>query len=267
MKVVFLESVEGTAQVGEVKVVKNGFARNYLLPRKLAAPAVEPYLGRAEARAAREAKQQVILDGDAVVVAEQLEGKRITLSARVGEQGKLFGSVTSLHIAQEVAKLLAGEEFDHRKVLLPEAIKEVGVQPVRLRLTRNVEAAIEVEVLGEDEDGNVIETVVAEEADEAEAAESDEDESAEEPSASVEDTASEEESSDAQEEAEEDESVEEPSASAEDTASQEESGDAEEEAEEDGTDEEPSASAEDTASQEESGDAQEEAEEDGTDEK
>ncbi len=236
MKVVFLESVEGTAQVGEIKEVKNGFARNYLLPRKLAAPAVEPYLGRAEARAAREVKQQVILDGDAVVVAEQLEGKRITLSARVGEQGKLFGSVTSLHIAQEVAKLLAGEEFDHRKVLMPEAIKEVGVQPVRLRLTRNVEATIEVEVLGEDEDGNVIETVVAEEADEAEATESDDDESAEEPSASAEDTASEDtaseaESSDAQEEAKEEESAEEPSAKAEDAASEEESTGEEEEPE------------------------------------
>jgi large subunit ribosomal protein L9 len=149
MRVVFLESVEGTAQVGEVKEVKNGFARNYLLPRGLAAPAVEPYLRRAEARAVREAKRQEALDQDASAVAERLEGERITISARVGEQGKLYGSVTSVRIAEEVAKLMAGEEFDHRKVLLPEAIKEVGIQPIRLRLTRNVEAAIEVEVIAE----------------------------------------------------------------------------------------------------------------------
>lgn len=149
MKVVFLESVEGTAQVGEIKEVKSGFARNYLLPRGLAAPAVEPYLRRAEARAVREEKRQAALDQDATAVAERLEGERITLEARVGEQGKLYGSVTSVHIAEEVAKLVGGEEFDHRKVLLPEAIKEVGVHPVRLRLTRNVEAAIEVEVLAE----------------------------------------------------------------------------------------------------------------------
>src|SRR4030042_337880 len=149
MKVVFMESVEGTAQVGEIKEVKSGFARNFLLPRGLAAPAVEPYLRRAEARAAREEKRQVALDQDASAVAERLEGARITLEARVGEQGKLYGSVTSVHIAEEVAKLMGGEEFDHRKVLLPEAIKEVGVHPVRLRLTRNVEAAIEVEVLAE----------------------------------------------------------------------------------------------------------------------
>ncbi len=149
MKVVFLESIEGTALVGEVKEVKNGFARNYLLPRGLAAPAIEPYLTRAEAGAKREAKKQETLDQDASSVAEKLEGSRITMVAKVGEQGKLYGSITSVHIAAEVTKLLEGVEFDHRKVLLPEAIKEVGVQPVRIRLTRNVEAAIEVEVLAE----------------------------------------------------------------------------------------------------------------------
>ena len=151
MKVVFLENVEGTAQVGDVKEVKKGFARNYLLPRGLAAPAVEPYLTRAGGRAKREVKRQDELDSNATALASRLEGSRISIGARVGEQGKLYGSVTSVHIAEEVAKLIGGEEFDHRKVLLPEAIKEVGVQPVRLRLTRNVEAAIEVEVLAEGE--------------------------------------------------------------------------------------------------------------------
>ena len=151
MKVVFLESVEGTAQVGEVKEVKNGFARNYLLPKRLAAPAVEPYLQRANARAKREAKRQEALDQDAAAVAARIEGSKISLSARVGEHGKLYGSVTSIHVAAEVAKLLDEDQFDHRKVLLPEAIKEIGVQPIRLRLTRNVEATIELEVLAEGE--------------------------------------------------------------------------------------------------------------------
>lgn len=152
MKVVFLESIEGTALVGEVKEVKNGFARNYLLPRGLAAPAIEPFLSRAEAGAKREAKKQEALDQDAQSVADKLEGSRITMIAKVGEQGKLYGSITSVHIAEEVTKLLEGDAFDHRKVLLPEAIKEVGVQPVRIRFTRNVEAAIEVEVIAESVD-------------------------------------------------------------------------------------------------------------------
>ncbi len=184
MKVVFLESVEGTALVGEVKEVKNGFARNYLLPRGLAAPAVEPHLQRAEARARREAKQQETFDRDASAVAERLDGARISFTARVGEQGKLYGSVTSVHIAEEVAKLLEQEEFDHRKVLLSEAIKEVGVQPVRLRLTRNVEATVEVEVLAEGEEAE--ETEAAETEDAAEETSASEEQSSESETAEIE---------------------------------------------------------------------------------
>ena len=152
MKVIFLANVEGTARVGEIKDVKNGFARNYLLPRGLAAPAIEPYLTRGASRAVREDKRQQELDRDATALAGRLEGSRIRIEARVGEQGKLYGSVTSVHIAAEVAKLIGDAEFDHRKVLLPESIKEVGVQPVRLRLTRNVEATVEVEVFAEGEE-------------------------------------------------------------------------------------------------------------------
>ena len=179
MKVVFLESVEGTAQVGATKEVKNGFARNYLLPRGLAAPAIEPYLRRAHARAAREERRQKELDRDANAVAERLEGSRIEIVARVGEQGKLYGSVTSVHIAAEVAKLIGDEEFDHRKVLVPEAIREIGVQPIRLRLTRNVEAVIELEVIAEVDEEEVAAAEAAAEG-EAEAAPEEAETSAEE---------------------------------------------------------------------------------------
>ncbi len=165
MKVIFLENVEGTARVGELKDVKNGFARNYLLPRGLAAPAVEPYLTRGAARSVREDKRQSELDKDAGAIAKRIEGSRVRIEARVGEQGKLFGSVTSVHIAAEVAKLLSDEEFDHRKVLLPESIREVGIQPVRIRLTRNVEATIEVEVASDEpkeEEEALVESAIAE---------------------------------------------------------------------------------------------------------
>jgi large subunit ribosomal protein L9 len=174
MKVVFLSDVEGTAQVGEVKEVRKGFARNYLLPRGLAAPAKEPYLGWAEKRAVREAKNQTELDAQATAAAARMEGMRITIPARVGETGRLYGSVTSVHIAAEVAKLLGEELFDHRKVLLPEAIKEIGVQPVRLRLTRNVEAAIEVEVFAEGEEPGMEAAAEAESAGDEPAAEAEE---------------------------------------------------------------------------------------------
>lgn len=149
MKVVFLEEVEGTARIGEVKDVRNGFARNFLLPRGLAAPATPEHVKRAEARAQREARRQMALDEEAQTVVAALEGKAISITARVGEQGKLYGSVTAGDIAEEVAKLLKVDEFDRHKVVLEEPIREVGAHQVPLRLTRNVETAIEVEVVGE----------------------------------------------------------------------------------------------------------------------
>jgi len=149
MKVVFLEEVEGTARIGEIKEVRNGFARNFLLPRGLAAPATPDHIRRAEARAQREARRQMTLDEEAQTVAAQIEGKTISITARVGEQGKLYGSVTAGDIAEEVAKLLRVDEFDRHKVMLEEPIREVGAHQVPLRLTQNVEAVVEVEIVGE----------------------------------------------------------------------------------------------------------------------
>ena len=146
MRVVFLETVLGSGQAGEVKNVADGYARNYLLPRKLALPATPENLRRAEAKAQGEARRQGRLDAGAQAVLAQLEGKGVTIAVRVGEQGRLFGSVTSQDIAQEVSKL-AGQEIDHRQLELPEPIREVGEYSVVLRLTRNVEVALPVAVV------------------------------------------------------------------------------------------------------------------------
>jgi large subunit ribosomal protein L9 len=193
MKVVFLEEVEGTARIGEVKEVKNGFARNYLLPRGLAAPATPEFIRRAEAHAEREARRQMALDEEAQAVVALLEGKSVTITARVGAQGKLYGSITSGDIAEEVAKLLKVEEFDRHKLVLEEPIREVGIHSVPLRLTRNVETAIDVEVVGEgapveepSAEGGEEQPVEAEEEPAAEAEEEAAAEAEEEPSAEAE---------------------------------------------------------------------------------
>lgn len=148
MKVVFLQDVEGTARIGEIKEVKNGFARNYLLPRGLAAPATPDVIRRAQARAEREAKRQAALDAEARNVAAKLEGVTLTISARVGEQGKLYGSVTAADIAEAAARV-AGAEVDRHQILLAEPIKELGTYTVTYRLTRNVSVDLTVEVVGE----------------------------------------------------------------------------------------------------------------------
>ena len=149
MKVVFLEDVPGTAKIGDIKEVKPGFARNYLLPRRLAAPATPAIVKSAEQRAVKEAKLQEARDTDARAVADRLQAQTIQFTARAGPSGKLFGSVGTGDIAGKVAELTGGD-FDRHNVLMPDTIKELGDYVVNVRLTRNVTAALNVEVIGED---------------------------------------------------------------------------------------------------------------------
>ena len=146
MKVVFLEEVEGTASTGDVKNVAGGFARNYLLPRKLAAPATEHYIGIAKQKATKEARRQTKLDEDAQKLVPQVEGKEITIEVRVGDQDKMFGSVTARDVAeglQSVTKI----DLEHRQIDLKQPIREIGSHKVKVKLTRNVLATVTVHVV------------------------------------------------------------------------------------------------------------------------
>ena len=172
MKVVFLEEVEGTARVGEVKNVADGFARNYLLPRKLAAPATDHYINIAQARAEKDARRQDRLDDEArQYLVPKLQGKAITIEVRVGEQGKLFGSVTARDIA-EALHAASGIELEHRQVDLREPIRETGPREVSVKLTRNVHVPVTVNVeplggLPEPEESLITETSAGAEAQDA----------------------------------------------------------------------------------------------------
>ena len=146
MKVVFMEEVEGTARVGEVKNVADGFARNYLLPRRLAAPATDHYITIAAARAEKEAHRQTRLDEEAQEhLVPKMEGQSVTIEVRVGEQGKLFGSVTARDIAEALQEA-TGVELEHRQVDLRQPIREVGSHEVTVKLTRNVLVPVTVNV-------------------------------------------------------------------------------------------------------------------------
>ena len=168
MKVVFFEEVEGTARVGEVKEVKNGFARNYLLPRGLAGPTTKNNLARAETLAQADAIRQERLDTAANPIAAAIAGAELVFEARVGEQGRLFGSITARDIAGRLSEL-AGADVDHRQVQLPQSLRTLGAEDVRVRLTRNVIAEIRVVVEADEESFDLsIEEAVAEvEAEEA----------------------------------------------------------------------------------------------------
>ncbi|MQC16934.1 MAG: 50S ribosomal protein L9 [Chloroflexi bacterium] len=148
MKVVFLETVEGSGTMGEVKDVAPGYARNYLLPRGFAAPATAQILARAERLREIEEERQRAEDEKAHGLVGKLE-RPLVIAARVGEQGRLYGSVTNADIAEKAGEIL-GEDLDRRRVLLPEAIRRVGVYTIGIRLSRNVTADVQVVVVDAD---------------------------------------------------------------------------------------------------------------------
>ena len=177
MKVVFLEEVEGSGRIGDVRDVANGFARNYLLPRRLAAPATPHYISIAQARADKDARRQSRDDEEARQhLLPKVGGQTLTLEMRVGEQGKLFGSVTARDIAEELQRL-TGIELEHRQIDLREPIRQLGSYSVTVKLTRNVTAAVQANVVAlggetpETEEAEAVEEALAEEAGEAEVAE------------------------------------------------------------------------------------------------
>lgn len=123
--------------MGEVRTVANGYARNFLLPRGLAAPATPQVLQRAAQLAAIEEERQRSQDEQAQGLVGTLESHPLVMAVRVGEQGRLYGSVTNADIAEKAGEIL-GDQLDRRRILLPEVIRTVGVYTVAVRLSRNV---------------------------------------------------------------------------------------------------------------------------------
>jgi large subunit ribosomal protein L9 len=148
MRVVFLDDVDGVARAGEIKNVADGYARNFLLPRKLAASATAATMQQAEKRAKQLAVEQEKLDAAAEKIVGTVTKDPIVITAKAGEEGRLFGSVTASDIAEEVNSR-AGTQLGHRQVALSQPIKEIGVYEIDVSLTRNVKAQVKVEVKGE----------------------------------------------------------------------------------------------------------------------
>ena len=148
MKVIFLEDVPGAADAGEVKEVKNGFARNYLLPKGLAAPATPSQLQRIRAIETAARQKRLQHSEEWGQVAALIQGMAVPVEVRVGPNGRLFGSVTGRHIAERLTEA-TGRAIDHRQVLLGATIHEPGDYPVSIRLYRDVTAEVVVSVLPE----------------------------------------------------------------------------------------------------------------------
>ena len=148
MKVILLEDIVGTGSAGEVVEVANGFARNKLLPSGIAIEANKTNMKTLEHRRAKIAAKKTADKEMAQSLAAQLDGKQVEFTAKSGEAGKLFGSVTAHDIADAVTNEF-GFEIDRRKLLLDAPIKEIGLHEVRYRIYPEVEATIMVSILSE----------------------------------------------------------------------------------------------------------------------
>ena len=149
MEVILREHVDNLGRRGEIVKVADGYARNYLLPRKLALPATDANRKHIERERRilelREAEEK----GQAEAIAARLATVDLTIARRVGETEQLYGSVT----AADIADLLKakGFEVDRRKLILPEPIKAIGDHPVPLKLLREVSVPLTVRVVKEGE--------------------------------------------------------------------------------------------------------------------
>lgn len=145
MKVILLEDVKGTGKQGQLVEVSAGHARNYLIPKKLAAEATKANIAGLEVRKKAEEARRVKELEQAGEQAKALEDKVIKVEARVGENGKLFGSVTSKEIAEALEKQ-TGIVLDKRRIVLDEPIKTVGEHTVEIKLHAQVPARLKVEI-------------------------------------------------------------------------------------------------------------------------
>ena len=143
MRVVFLQDVAGVAHGGDVKEVKNGFARNYLIPKNFAVPATHNALQRVKQYAEQAERARLRLLQDMRELSETLNGKRIDVEMRAGASGQLYGSVTNAIIADKLAEL-SDREIDRRGIEIGDPIRQLGSFDVSVRLHPEVQAQIEV---------------------------------------------------------------------------------------------------------------------------
>ena len=147
MKVILLKDVESLGSAGEVVQVKDGYGRNFLIPRNEALVATDTNVAQFELR---RKQHEAVAERErraAEVVAKKLEGDSLTAQVKVGEEDRLFGSVT----VQNVAELLEekGYEIDRRAIHLGDGIRELGVYNVEVRLHNDVTATVKLWVVKE----------------------------------------------------------------------------------------------------------------------
>lgn len=145
MQVLFLEDVAPNHRAGDVKEVKNGYGRNYLIPKGMATLATKAALQQATALRASAAERRIKEASDWRVVAEELEKRPVVIKMRSGPTGRLYGSVTNVMIANELSEM-TDRPIDRRGIRISSPIRQVGSIKLPIKLFEDVDCEIEIQV-------------------------------------------------------------------------------------------------------------------------
>ena len=148
MEVILKQDVKGTGKAGQIVKVSDGYARNKLIPGGLAVEAT-PANKKAYEREKAKAKEKYEAEKAAALdLAHQLADKIIVVKTKVGDNGRLFGAITSMDIANAI-KEQTGEEVDRRKIVLSKPIKDTGVETIEIKLFQDISAKVVIRIEGD----------------------------------------------------------------------------------------------------------------------
>ena len=145
MKVILLKDVKGTGKKGEIKEVSDGYARNFLLKKGAAVEATGTNMKELDEKAKSKERKELIAYEEAVLLGKQMEEVNIVIEAKAGEGGRLFGSITSMEIAEQL-KRQKNIDVDKRKISLDEPIRSLGSRFVDIKIHQKVTTRIRVDV-------------------------------------------------------------------------------------------------------------------------
>ena len=145
MKVILLQDVKGKGKKGQLLEVSDGYARNYMLPRKLATEATPDAVNTMRMNDKATQERQAKERAEALELRNRMKDMTVVVTAKGGGAGRLFGSVTNTEVSEALAKQ-AGVQLDKRKIVLDEPIKSVGVYTVKCKLGYEINAELKIEV-------------------------------------------------------------------------------------------------------------------------
>ena len=144
MKVILREDVDNLGVAGNIVTVKDGFGRNYLIPKGLALLATQSAARKHDEEVRQAARKRAKMMDDATALSRELEKTEITIAMKVGEENRIFGTVTTQQITAELSKL--GFDIDRRIISINEEIRVIGVYTASVRIHKDVTAQLKVRV-------------------------------------------------------------------------------------------------------------------------